>query len=543
MSAEVNAPAIVGEVAAVAVGVPAAVAVGGAAVAVGVAAVGIAAIGVAAGAVGYGIIKGFQTAGECIQIVKREKEYERNLVATIKKLTSESNDDKNLEKMVDRTKDFFERSNTFFSASNASKMLDQKRTISEKVSFCYELLEIESKYSTLEKKMAALDELAEKTGSDINEFLTLFNNICTNDPAIARQQIEELTSQVNEEIDKLYEAHEEELKNMRFEARFIEVENVEEKTIIAVFNEEIKNLLEAQEGNEKIKELLQEKDALEMLFQVNRAAETILSNKSFADYSEKILTLWGDCLTLSNNRTMTKDDYRYEIDLKLQSLVEIEKLMNRHNNQYGYKKAYGVYADINSELRRLLNLDPIKYKDEDIDEEDLKKITKDNKCLADEYKKKHIANHISLELKKRYAAQNYQFIQTNTSTGSTGMIIQKSYFITPDEKNILCVNVNEKGKINQEVVGVKIYGLQDDKQSIFNAQKAFCPLGKKVLKELGVDNEQISTIEPDINATALAKDFSGKIPQWAINKVKQKREKKNAASELKKKAINYGNNG
>lgn len=486
---------------------------------------------------GYSVIS---STKDLIKIHNDEKEFEKKLTNKIKELSLDNDND--ITTYIDKIKKYVVKSG-LINNENFDKNLNRKNK-KDQLNVAYDLFDLVSKYNCLKENIYSLNDIASFLNIDINEILSEYellhdiNNTCE-----ISKKMDELNDKINNLISQYKNEIEEGLKNKKFVANFINVNDVKEKLFINVFNNEITNLLN-NPTTEDVKELVNEKNTLDLLIKIYNAGNTMSENPIFDKYSNKVLSLWGSSINLSERKDLSLDDYNYEVNLKLDSLKYIEKEMNKQlQKEYQSRKRFNEIIAINNNYRKLLNLDPSKkvFNNENY-VEDIKYLQKENEELLQEYKKKYLAQYITTELKAKYAKANYKYIPTNSTVNTNKHTIIKSYFITPDGKNVLCLNVNDKGNISEEVVGMKVFGLRDDVKSIYEAQKNCCSHTKKILddlfKKLDVD-PKVERYEPDINKTVFSRDFTNILPDNAINEIKQNRLNR-THEEQRKREINNG---
>ena len=434
----------------------------------------------------------------------------------------------------------------------APAVIDKTKKV---VSASKEFIKIHNDEKQFENKLTnKIKELSLDNDSDITIYIDKIKNYVVNSGLINNENFEKSINGKNKkdqlnmaydlfDLVSKYNCLKDNIYSLNDIASFINVDDVKEKMFISVFNNEIANLLN-NPTTEDVKELVNEKNTLDLLIKIYNAGYTMSESPIFDKYSNKVLSLWGSSINLSERKDLSLDDYNYEVNLKLDSLKYIEKEMNKQlQKEYQSRKRFNEIIAINNNYRKLLNLDPSKkvFNNENY-AEDIKYLQKENEELLQEYKKKYLAQYITTELKAKYTKANYKYIPTNSTISTNKHTIIKSYFITPDGKNVLCLNVNDKGNISEEVVGMKVFGLRDDVKSIYEAQKNCCSHTKKILddlfKKLDVD-PKVERYEPDINKTVFSRDFTNILPDNAINEIKQNRLNR-THEEQRKREINNG---
>ena len=299
---------------------------------------------VAIGSVGYEIASVVTTAHsvisstkDLIKIHNDEKQFENKLTNKIKELSLDNDSDITI--YIDKIKNYVVNSG-LINNENFEKSLNGKNK-KDQLNMAYDLFDLVSKYNCLKNNIYSLNDIASSLNVDINEILNDYellhdiNNICE-----ISKKLDELNNKINNLISQYKNEIEEGLKNKKFVANFINVDDVKEKMFISVFNNEIANLLN-NPTTEDVKELVNEKNTLDLLIKIYNAGNTMSENPIFDEYSNKVLSLWGSSINLSERKDLSLDDYNYEVNLKLDSLKYIEKEMNKQlQKEYQSRKRF-----------------------------------------------------------------------------------------------------------------------------------------------------------------------------------------------------------
>ena len=518
----------------------------GAAVVIGAIAV-IGAIPVIGGAAVVGAaVRGaaavIDSAIDSTKILIKEKKYEKKLLNQFMNILNESQDEKQLQMTRNTMFEYLQKSE-LFDKNVMNSIFDSNKSIINQIQDGLECLELENKYKIISENLLSLNKNSELYDINIDDILLEYNMIQEekNLSTISKKMVE-INKKIFERNQQIKEVYEKTLKEKKFTPNFISFDDVEEKLLLGIFNKEISQMLE--QNTDDTLALVSEKKTIDLLISVYEVCSIMANNPLFEDYSNKIISLWSSCILLTENDSISPRDYEYEIDLKIKSLNEIKKSMDGKMKEiYEANRRFNQLLIENNKFRKLLYLNPSKKVfNYDTYIEDSKFMMQETEMLIEEYKRFKLANYISMELKRRYIHENYKFIPTNNDVVTENHFIKKSYFITPDGQNVLCLNVNEKGHISEEVCGMKIFGLSDDARSIYEAQTTCCTHTKKILDSFfeQINYEGIVTaVEPDINNTIFTRNFTGIFPESVIHSVKNARLKR-AQKEKRKRSINNG---
>ena len=213
--------------------------------------------------------------------------------------------------------------------------------------------------------------------------------------------------------------------------------------------------------------------------------------------------------------------------MKFQSLDAISHELEKKQEYVRRRRALELFATANH-YRTLLNLPPA-HELPKSNEASLQQLENDVIALKERYDRVTWAKQIALRMKMRYERMHYQHVPSADTIDTTPKTtIHRSYYVLPDQQNVLCISVCENGRVFQRVTGVKIPGLAEDKKSIYEAQLKFCKDADQVLEELFPHTEG-STIreEPSIEF-AEEEDLSMILPPAVINRVRQARQRRKA---------------
>ena len=501
-----------------------------------------AAIGSAAAIVAtFELAKGIgKSLVESVRIVAEGAALRKDLLKKYKESIHESLDEKNLLELKENIISYFSKIGTLYTEKEARDMLDKIPDLKDQIEKGYELLEIEARHSELKENMKTLDELADKLGIDIDEEIKDYASLKEGGVEHVKEKIELLSKKIEEKIEKCQKAFEEELKKLKFEPKYIKVEDVEEKLIASVLDTRLSDMLANPKDEETIK-LATRKKALDKLVEINNTCYTMMNDPIFEKYASRIFDLWNSCINLANDESLNDEDFAYGINVRLEALQSLRSEMNEDmKKKLDLHVRFNELLNATNNMRALLGLPPrdIIFNPKTAND-DIALLESEIKELIEQYNKEQLSAHISLELKKKYTRLSYRHIPDADKVEHKGKhTIRKSYYVTPDGKNVLCVNVNENGVISEEVVGVKIYGLEDDKMSILEAQKTFCKDNKKVLSELfselGDEDPTVINHEPDLK-DAVAIDLSDVLPKEEIETIGNNRRGK--VTKVKKKKV------
>ena len=254
---------------------------------------------------------------EFIKIHNDEKQFEKKLTNKIKELSLDNDSDITI--YIDKIKKYVVNSG-LINNENFEKSLNGKNK-KDQLNTAYELFDLISIYNCLKNNIYSLNDIVSSLNVDINEILNEYellhdiNNICE-----ISKKLDELNDKINNLISQYKNEIEEGLKDKKFVANFINVDDVKEKMFISVFNSEIANLLN-NPTTEDVKELVNEKNTLDLLIKIYNAGYTMSESPIFDKYSNKVLSLWGSSINLSERKDLSLDDYNYEVNLKLDSLI------------------------------------------------------------------------------------------------------------------------------------------------------------------------------------------------------------------------------
>lgn len=509
-------------------------AIGGAAVATvgAVAVVGVAAVATSLFAVGgtlatvgklaIGIGKGVAEIGS---IALEERRVYKEIKDSYRKLCQNNIGVVNKKEHISKIVSVFSDS-TVITQERASQLINQS-DVSKGLDDAYKLLAIQSTFTNIIDNFATLNDISEKLEIDCTYEISAYRYLLTNANTMSLDSLQKTTDDVNAVImNKLIALRpqiEKAISERTYEAEFYQVKEVPEDLFEVVFNSEIAELLQnPPDDNEELKELVRQKLILDSRLRAYETVAVLKDMYGFEDKADSIIRLLGSIEKLSDDESVTEGDYEYEVDLKLMALDEVQNTLKKEEKYQRRYRFMQLLAEANR-YRELLNLPP-EHVDFDGTVKMLESMEKEYESVKSRYERNMWAKSMSAKMRIKYSKMNYRHISSADTVTTVGNnTLHKSYFVTPDKKNMLCITVNENGKLFERVVGVKVLGLPEDRKGVYDAQVKFCQDSKAALKEIKECGDyKINLDEPDMKY-ADTEDFSAIIPQSVLNSIRDAR--------------------
>ena len=530
---------------AAAVGVAAGVAVAGAALAIGVAgaATAVVAVGEAAATIGLGLYQGGKSVAQAIKISAEERKLEKQLAEQLKNFTIKSVDKENLQEAKNSVIQTITQNPGLFSVDEVKSIMEKESDLKKQIEIGIKYIELNAKYEVLKENLYSINEAAGEIDVNLTEEFKEFNSIKGKSLANASKAIDELSTKLENVYRACKEQFERELSNKTFKAQFIKIEDPTDKIIINTFKNRIDEMLKEVEIPE-VARIINQKKTLQLLVDIYETCFVMAESPVFEKYAEQIQTLWSKAIKLTERTDISDKDYDYQIDLIASSLSKINAQMEKDSEgELKKRERFIKLLEENNKYRTILYLKPVQRPfDINTYDKDIKWLIEDNEKLLDKIRRQHAAKNMIGEFKRKYISYGYRYIsQASVVKESKNYTVYKNYFITPDGKNILSMNVNDAGVISVEVYGVKVDGLADDAQSLYDSQVKFAAHMKEIMNNMSeeqkINLKLTESHEPDLKNTMFFESFKNVLPAQAINEIAHNRRNARGVAEKKRMAI------
>ena len=468
-----------------------------------------------------------KATGDCAKIMAKDRRLEEAIRDKYKEsCIKEESPDKRAE-YIEKVIESFSES-TLISKKRARELI---MSVSEdkRVETAFKLLELEAKYKMALENLGTLTELSERLGIESDDIIGMLEAFTSVKDESSEKHLEEKLKELSEAILKRIDENkaliEEKIRERVIEAEAVEVKRTEENLFEAVFGGDIAAVLDNPPKEGELRELIDEKNISEYRIRAYAAITILKGMEGFEKYSEEIVPLYVSIEELSEREDLSLEDYKYLVGIKLESLDAILSRLESEE-QYKRKMRFTELLALTNAYRKELGMKEVTLAYEDTDEQ-LKALEESTKEIEEKYIRTTRAKRLLLDLKLRYTEKRYRHITgADKVIEKDGDVRHLSYYITPDGKNILCISVNEKGILDEKVVGVKIAGLADDASSVLSAQETFCKHSKEILDELFSDDDVKTIIDDPALEYAESVDFTGILPADIIEEIKAKKEGK-----------------
>lgn len=539
VAAVVATPVVVGAAAAgVAVAsaaVGAAVAVGAAAVAAGVA-VGVAGAVVAAGAaavgaVGYGLLQAGQGAAEAIKIAQENREQVKK--ATGKYLESLKEDEAKCEEFVKKGLEYIEQNGQLYTKDEAEKIVHQEQTVQQRVDKVQELLELTSEYEMVLENLSTVRDMALKLNIDTKEIDEELKQIeqAKNDLGALRQVLNNLNEKIINWIREQEQQLLDQAGNRIFTHESWKIVSESRDVIACIYQDDIVELFEKSNDREiaEARLKIEINDKRLALIKLYDALSNLRGFPLFEEEARKILT---ESLYLFQTDHPDLTDSGIDAMLN-QSLAAMLSIYNSCVEQLGKElvEAKIKYEDalaLNKAYRIEMRLPHENFIfDEDDPEGSADKVIKNNEQLHLLYENMQKNKVWMNKLNERFRASGYIYVvggRVEMIIPGTDVVKVTEYYLTPDEECVVIVSTYSDGRPMEIVVeGIKLNGLDDDKEHIKHVQKKHCEKSGELLD--GLVEGEITRYEPSDN-TAVAIELEN-LPAEYRERARQAREKRN----------------
>ena len=491
------------------------------------------AVGALIGMAGSSIAGLGESIGEMAQIVNKERQISRELSNRYRALCQTAelascNEQAHLDRIT--------QSFTDATVINNARARDIISGAKNPMEAAFTLIDIQATYSMLESNYASLAHACEELNLDCSQIEKEYRNLLDKANSLSVDKLESTVNRINqlieEKMNSYHDIIEKAIREKKFESNFFQVVQEKPQLFEAMFSHEISEFLNnPPQNDEELLELIGEKRLNEIRLKLYEISMVLKDAQGFEEYSDQIIRLIGSSEKLAQRKNMPLVDFENEINLKLKSLKLITKKLEDIDS-YNRQKHFLETLNMLNYYRQLLYLDPVErvFTGEN---DEIFVLEKELEETKSKYESEALAKHVSAQLKLRYTKLNYRHIPADKTVKTSKTTLYKSYFVTPDQKNILCITVNENGQVFERVAGVKIQGLADDKRDILNAQHKFCQDSRRVLSDTFTKDVKVTLDDPDLKY-ALAEDFSGIIPQNEINRIRDARQARQAQAQIER---------
>lgn len=399
----------------------------------------------------------------------------------------------------------------------------------KRVEVAFKLLDLEARYKMVIENLGKLTDLAERLDIDSVDIIEMLGAFKDDAESLSADKLEERLGALSEAILARIEENksliEEKIRERVIEAEAVEFKRTEESLFGAIFRGDIADILDNPPEAGELRDLIDEKSISEYRIRAYAVISVLKGMEGFEKYAEEILALYSSIEELSERDDMSLEDYKYQVGLKQKSLDAILARLEGEE-EYKRKMRFTELVAVSNVYRKELGLEEIEVPYEN-SEEQIRTLEEEKATLEERYIGAAKSKRLLADLKIRYTERLYRHIASaDRVVEKDGDVRHISYYITPDGRNILCISVNEKGILHEEVVGVKIDGVSEDPASVLAAQETFCKHSKEIIASL-FEGDEVKTIidEPSLEY-AISKDFTGVVPAEIIEQIRENKEGK-----------------